>query len=217
MSEALDFNKNVAEDAHNIYVLFQSGDSSITPAVMKFDPETAGYFKTHMALSEEALDPSKLSQAGLSDVNEQGVYFSEPAFTEAVRVDYNRSMQVATDAFNDLAEKLGIEDRFEDPKSLDDLVADHNEIQNWQIIDRALESVIKSSENYSSLDEEVQVAISAREALVFHGALAQETYDVYSVTSDPAGPEKSYEPMNFDALKFDDPLDAVKLQNPALN
>ncbi len=199
VNKETNFNAQTASSYYDIYVMGQTGEGAITPAKLNIDHEQAAYFKSHAILSGNSLDPDKM---GIEGLGSGATYFALPDFMEAVRFDYNIANQTAVNSYNELVEELGGE-AIADHDSLGDLVEDHNEMQNWKFLDGQMGNIVHQANEMGASKHLIENALSAQKDLQNHGALAQETYDIYFDNFKPASPDANYDPINFDNLKCD--------------
>lgn len=206
-SLAFKFDAGKTPNAGDIHVLVQTDTSKVRDAVMKFDPETAVFYKN--LLSGKELDTGKLEKAGIKGIDRTDTYYDFKTFSAAVTQDFNRSMSTAVDITNKLTVELGYgKDRtWAAPTPLKDVATQGNDVQSWELTRRVLQGVRDQAEREKTPGTEKLVAQAdvALKNLERSGALAAETAVVFFDYSKPKAPGMEYPAMNFDQCRVTAP------------
>tara|TARA_B100001093_G_C26635612_1_gene930790 strand:- start:376 stop:1014 length:639 start_codon:yes stop_codon:yes gene_type:complete len=205
--------------------MVQTGDDTLMP----WAPENLGIdeinaLKSNPALSGNALDPSKLVDAGMDDVKMGATYYAMPDYLEAMRINYNSAMQIAVDAYNETSATLGYGHNIDDPESIEDLVAEYDkaisdsvdtDLMISPMIDyanlRAGQATLQ--EEADNLREKADNLQTAREILESTTLQARDAGLIYLNNTGTEGPQADNQDFDFRQFQFDNlESDATKIQ-----
>ncbi len=197
------FSQSKAPNAGTINIVLQNKDNKLEVATLAFDPQMAVHLRSHGALQGRELDPKKLTDAGIKNVQPNASYYAFPDFARAVVQDYNRAMTSGATLYNQLSSELGFTDRVSLPPTAPRDISQINDFQGWRTLSDLLEGAQKDAARIpGSVSRVLTDQIDPAQAvLTSAGGNAVKLSEFHFDNIKPYAPGMEVPAFNYDSLR----------------